>query len=97
MDYKTGGEHWAEVTKQEAAYRFCDGIGVYDEAGWLTGLRELPKVDAAFVLYVHDDASYALRWLPVDVDAWQAFLDLREHYRWTKDFESWERKVRKHG
>lgn len=83
IDLKTGKPYPVEHSLQLAAYRFCDGIGVYED-GMLTGLRPMPAVDACACLYVHDDGTYDLVGHPADEEAFERFCALLETYRWAK-------------
>jgi hypothetical protein len=84
IDLKTGAPYSVEHTLQLCAYRESDGLAEYDEGGMLSGLRELPKIDFAACLYVHEDGSYDLIHYPADDKAFQAFHDLLGVYQWTR-------------
>ena len=84
IDLKTGKPYVAEHSLQLSAYRYADGIAVYDEAGVLTGLRPLPDIDWCGCLYVHDDGSYNLFRYPADIHAWTVFRSLLDAYRWCR-------------
>jgi hypothetical protein len=83
IDLKTGKRYAAEHTLQLSAYRYADGLGVY-ENGMLTELRPMPKVDACAALYVASDGTYSLIEYPADDAAFSQFLNLLLAYRWKR-------------
>lgn len=83
-DLKTGKKHPFEHTLQLSAYRYADGIAVFDDEGALTGQRELPDIDLTMGLYAHDDGTYDLVPYPADAWAHNAFCSLLDAYYWTR-------------
>jgi hypothetical protein len=94
IDVKTGKSYAAEHTLQLSAYRYADGIAEYDTDGKLTGLRPMPKIDATYCLYVHDDGEYDLTEYPADSEAWNVFLGLLDAYQWSRSDAMQEAKKR---
>lgn len=84
LDLKSGKPYPVEHTLQLAAYRYCDGIGVYDETGMLADLRPMPEVDACGCLYVHEDGTYDLVPYPADLNAFTHFCALLAVHQWAK-------------
>jgi hypothetical protein len=84
VDLKTGKRHFHEHTLQLAAYRYADGIAVYDEDGSILETRPVPIADRTMCLYVGADGSYGLVEYPADRGAFRAFCALLEAYQWTK-------------
>lgn len=81
LDIKTGERLWPEVRWQLAAYRFAQGMAVFDEIGQFTGTEPVPSVDGCAVLHLKDDGTYEL----VEVEAGRAEFDEFLHLRraWT--------------
>ena len=96
IDLKTGKKYVTEHTLQLSAYRFADGVAVYDDDGMLTGLRPLPPIDWAGCLYVHDDGTYDLIRYPADEAAFAIFCSLLEAWRWcrTPEIKELEKRTR---
>lgn len=57
IDYKTGGHYAYEVATQTAAYAM-GRLGVYDDKGNLVGFENLPKLDGARIIYLHEDGTF---------------------------------------
>lgn len=85
IDLKSGRSYPTETTLQLAAYRFCDGIGVYDASGMLTGVRPMPQVDGCACLYVRPDGAYDLIERKADEHAFSMFCRLLDVYKWMKE------------
>ena len=84
LDLKTGHQSPVEPTLQLSAYRYADGIAVYDDEGTLTGLTPLPEFDHAGCLYVNDQGEYSIVEYPADRAAWENFCALLRVYKWTR-------------
>lgn len=82
VDLKNGKQHRIEHTMQLAAYRYADGMAVYDDMGAFSHVEPLPLIDRAACLYLSDDGSYVFREYPADRDAFGAFLNLLLVHRW---------------
>lgn len=91
LDWKTGQRYPIETTMQLAAYRFADGFGVYDAFGTLVEVEPLPQIDAAGVVYLHDDGTFELLEVPADETAHETFLSLRRVWGWQKEMTKWEK------
>jgi hypothetical protein len=87
LDLKTGAEYAIEHTLQLSAYRYADGIAVYDEDGALVDLRPLPKIDRCGCLYVREDGTYKVVEYPADEQAFGIFNNLLTAYQWTRSEE----------
>ena len=87
LDLKTGSEYAIEHTLQLSAYRYADGIAVYDENGALVDLRPLPKIDRCGCLYVREDGTYKVVEYPADEQAFGIFNNLLTAYQWTRSEE----------
>jgi len=87
VDLKTGKRYPVEHTLQLAAYRWADGIGVYDEAGTLTDMRPMPWAHWTAGLYVREDGSYRFVSYPADERAFEVFGKLLDAYLWAKSDE----------
>jgi hypothetical protein len=74
LDFKTGKPYKFELMLQLAAYRYMDGMIVYDEEGWAKDLEPMPVVDKCAGLYLTAD-GYQL----VEVDADEDALVLFNH------------------
>lgn len=84
LDLKTGKKYAVEHTLQLSAYRFADGLAVFDEEGALTSLRPLPEIDRAGCLYVNEDGTYTLSEYPADLLAFKSFCNLLSVYQWAR-------------
>lgn len=84
LDLKTGSPYAVEHTLQLSAYRFADGIAMFDEDGNEAGLRPMPKIDRAGCLYVQGDGSYTLTYYPADESAFAQFCALLHVHQWTR-------------
>lgn len=84
IDLKSGRKYAVEHTLQLAAYRYADGIAVYDEDGKQVSLRPLPKIDRTADLYVFEDGTYSLDEYPADETAFAQFVALLGVHRWTR-------------
>lgn len=74
-DYKTGGHYPEPVALQAVGYKRAKRV-TFDEAGNISGLVALPKLDGCRTVYLRNDGTYALRdpFELVDEDvAWRAF------------------------
>lgn len=69
IDLKSGKRHPVEHTLQLAAYRYADGIAVYDDDGSLAHLRAMPTVEGCACVYVSADGTYELVEYPAG-DVW---------------------------
>lgn len=87
LDLKTGSEYVIEHTLQLSAYRYADGIAVYDEDGALVDVRPLPKIDRCGCLYVREDGTYKVVEYPADEQAFGIFNNLLTAYQWTRSEE----------
>lgn len=78
VDIKTGRRYGLEHTLQLSAYRYADGLAVYDDSGSLAWLTNPPPVDRAGCLYLQpdEDEPYAFVEYPADEAAWSTFADL---------------------
>lgn len=84
VDVKTGRPYPTANLWQLSAYKYADGIAVYDDDGTLTGLRPLPRIDWCACLYIHDDGTYELTKYPVDDTSFAMFCKLLDVYKWTR-------------
>lgn len=90
-DWKTGKRYPIEATLQLAGYRFAEGIGVYSALGGLESIEPMVEVDAAAIVYLHDDGTYELVDVPADQNAHRVFLALRAVYGWNQEMAAWEK------
>jgi hypothetical protein len=90
-DWKTGGRYPVDTILQLAAYRYAQHLCVVDDVGRFVGLEPMPSVDAAAVVYLHDDGTYELLELPATRDAHGTFLRLRDVWTWRQQAEQWNR------
>lgn len=94
-DIKTGSFHPVEQTLQLAGYRYATWLTdwEYPEKGssheYHTG--DMPVVDEAGILMLHDTGEYELIALPADRAAFKVFLGLREDWAWARGIEKWEK------
>lgn len=81
LDVKTGKGVYPEVALQMAAYRYAEYVGLPD------GSEEpLPQIDACAVLHLPTDGrGYELTTVRADREIFQAFLYVRECFRWTAE------------
>lgn len=93
IDLKTGGRYPVETTCQLAAYRFAEHLAVFSPLGGLEALEPMPTIDAAAVLYLHDDGTYEYLPVPADRLAFDAFLALRRAYGWLTEMHKWEKRT----
>lgn len=91
IDWKTGQRYPIDTTAQLAAYRYADGFGVYDAFGTLVEIEPLPKIDAAAIVYLHDDGTFEFLEVPADKAAHDAFLGLRDAWAWRNEMTKWEK------
>lgn len=84
IDVKTGKPYAVEHTLQLSAYRYAEGIAVYDEDGAVSGLRGMPLIERTYCLYLREDGSYDLREYPADEQAFAIFRGLLAAHRWTR-------------
>lgn len=84
IDFKTGKFYRPELTLQLAAYRFADGMIVYDDEGWASHLEEMPHIDSCAGLYLHDDKTYNFEPVPADGLAFANFTNLLSVKTWAK-------------
>ena len=85
-DIKTGKAYKPELTLQLAAYRYADGMVVYDEDGMAVSLEPMPHIDLCAGLYLHEDGSYDFVPVPADEVAFRAFERLLQVKHWLRDF-----------
>lgn len=76
IDLKTGRKYALEHTCQLSAYRFADGMAIYDDAGALAAIEPMPPVQHAGCLYLSGDGTYELVEYPADELAFDVFCDL---------------------
>lgn len=84
IDAKTGREYAVEHTLQLSAYRFADGIAIYNEEGELEGLRPIPTIQRTACLYLKEDGTYSLIEYPADEHAFGVYLGLLSAWQWTR-------------
>lgn len=82
IDLKTGKQYPTEHTLQLSAYRYANGIAVYNADGSLNKLRPLPEIDRTGCLYVAEDGTYKLVEYPAGMNAYGVFLGLLAAYQW---------------
>jgi hypothetical protein len=87
LDLKTGSEYPIEHTLQLSAYRYADGMAVYDDEGTLTDVRPMPYIDKTGCLYVRDDGTYKIVEYPASKVAHDHFVSLLNVYKWTRNEE----------
>ena len=85
-DLKSGRVNTIDVTLQLAAYRYADGIAMYDEAGALEWLDAPPllRIKRTVGLYVRENGTYEEIDTVSDHEAFCAFKQLLDVYRWAK-------------
>ena len=95
IDWKFGKIYSFDHAAQICAYSHADGIGVYDEQGKLTGLRDLPAIEWGADLYVRDDGTYRLEPYPIDDTLFEIFKMLLVAYRYkrTPEFKALEKEA----
>lgn len=76
VDIKTGRSYFIEHTLQLSAYRFSDGMAVYNGEGTLERIDPLPRIDRAGCLYLSDEGTYEFREYPADEERYELFLYL---------------------
>lgn len=84
LDFKTGKFYRPELTLQLAAYRFADGMVVWDETGNASQLEEMPHIDSCAGLYLHSDGTYDLEHVEADEEAHAHFCNLLGTKNWAK-------------
>ena len=81
-DFKTG-RHWAvPLTLQLAAYRYAEGMILYDEEGQSKALEPMPHIDACAGLYLAADGTYNLAYVDANEEAFENFKRLMEVKKW---------------
>lgn len=79
-DYKSGKAIYPEVGLQEAAYRFSETyIGLPDGE-----MEPTPEVDGCIAIHLRPD-GYEIRPIRADRQVFDAFLFVREVFRWTEE------------
>jgi hypothetical protein len=86
VDLKTGKQYPKELAMQLAAYRYCDGMILYDEKGWARDLEEMPHVDRCAGLYLTED-GWDLVEVPADQASLEAFVHLLTVKQWAARFD----------
>jgi hypothetical protein len=84
IDLKTGKEYVVEHMLQLAAYRFADGMAVFDKDGTLDRIKPMPNIDVTACLYVNEDGSYRLVPYPVTDTTFAYFTQLLTMYQWVR-------------
>jgi hypothetical protein len=99
IDVKGGKPYPIEHTLQLAAYRYADGVAIYDEAGALKSIDSPPlrRIERAGCLYLREDGTYSMTPYPADHDAFLTFRQLLDAHRWaTSDaMKALEKEARK--
>jgi len=89
LDYKTGGQWEDSVAMQTIGYMKC-ALPIYVDDK-LTGLKDLPHLDGARIVYLQDDGTVAVKdpfeRIPEAV-AWKAFKGCLNLFIATKQIES---------
>lgn len=80
VDVKTGRPYFIEHCLQLSAYRYADGMAVYNTHGDLAYLEPMPNIDRAGCLYLDADGNYDFRTYPADEDKFDLFC----HLLWVK-------------
>ena len=93
FDYKTGSHFMVDPVMQLEAYSRCKEA-VY-EGEWLTGWKDLPILQARYIVYLNSNGTYNLIPTPGGNLPWRTFMALRQVYSGVKSLEAWERKMKK--
>jgi hypothetical protein len=89
IDLKAGKKYPVEHSLQLSAYANADGLAVFNPAGMLIGVRDLPPIDWCACLYVRADGTYDLDRYPAGDDkagddTFGIFCGLLSAYCWTR-------------
>lgn len=89
IDYKTGGHYEQSLAMQQVAYMH-GSLATYDEAGALGEYKDLPKIDGARGIYLHEDGTYEVVDPFKNISqelAWEGFTSCLKLYNTVKEMD----------
>ena len=82
LDAKTGKHYALELSMQLAAYRFADGMVVYDPDGQAVGVEPMPYIERCAGLYLDGRGTAQMIEVDADEKAFASFCHLLEVRKW---------------
>jgi hypothetical protein len=88
LDAKSGRPYFTELTLQLSAYRFAEGMVLYDKDGMAAALEPMPYIERCAGLYLDGSGKATMVECPVDETSFAAFKALLAVRLWSERLES---------